>query len=147
MIDDNEYLLESLREDRNQTLLMEVAWLSFSLFEFLVQFPQDFSVVDFTESNIIHCIVVNGDDDDRVMMLKSLKDEITRETFACLINHLDVGGNSPLHLATWCNHQNTIKFLIKNGANVNIRNKSGQFPEEKGWCNDKTKKLILSYRS
>ena len=152
MIDDNEYLLESLRGNDNQTLLMKVAWLrsSFYSFKFLIEFPQDFSVVNFTEWNIIHYIVVDvyDDDDSALMMLKSLRDEITRETFARLINHLDVNGNSPLHDAAWWNRHNTIKFLIQNGANVNVRNERGELPEEQEQgCNNETKQLIQSYRN
>ena len=148
MIDDNEYLLESLRDDYNQTLLMKVAWSwwYFSSFKFLIEFPQDFSVVDFTEQNIMHWIVSNVD--YRVLvMLESLRDEITRETFVRLINHLNVNGNSPLHVAAWWNRHNTIKYLIQNGANVNVRNKYGELPEEHGLCNDETKQLIRSYRN
>ena len=152
MIDDNEYLLESLRDNYNRTLLMNVALqrLSFSPFKFLIEFPQDFSTVDFNERNIIHFIVLDvyDDDDGRLMMLKSLRDEITRETFARLINHLDVVGDSPLHDAALPNHHNTIKFLIQNGANVNVRNERGELPEEQEQgCNNETKQLIQSYRN
>ena len=150
MIDDNEYLLESLRDNRNETLLMSVTWRrSFSSFKFLIEFPQDFSVVDFTEWNIIHWIVWNVlNDDDSVMMMKSLRDEITRETFTRLINHLDVDDDSPLHFVARWNRHNMIKFLIQNGANVNVRNKTGELPEEQeGRCKDETKQLIRSYRN
>ena len=82
-----------------------------------------------------------------MMLLKSLRDEITRETFARLINHLDVDGDSPLHRAVRRNNHNTIKYLIQNGANVNVRNKTGELPEEQERCNDETKQLIRSYRN
>ena len=145
MIDQNEFMLESLRSG-DHSLLMYVVLLSHSSsFDFLCKIPQDFSVVDAKGSNITQYIVLK-DDEDGVAKLKLFSEQTTRETFARLVNHLDVSGRSSLHVAAKRNFHGTIKFLIQNGADVNIRNDKGQLPEEQKLCNDETKNIIRSYR-
>ena len=147
MIEHNEFLLDSLRDDGDRTILMVVALASrFRLFSFLIGFRQEFEAIDFKGRNIVHSIVLNANDDDCVRMLDLLNKETTKETFTRLVNHSDGYGN-PLHVAAWWNHHNTIKFLTQNGADVNVKNKRGLLPEEHEDCDNITKGLIRSCRT
>ena len=73
-----------------------------------------------------------------------IKKEITFETLNHLINQLDMFDESPLHIASQNNYHNSVEWLLKNGANVNVRNDEGLLPDELELCDDKTKKLMTT---
>jgi len=143
MISDIPFLLNSLRSS-DRTLLIEAASVSdVRFFKFLVQFDQDFAVVDEYGRNVAHWIVRNKV--NCVELLNMLKHE-TPTLFRYLINHLDKDGDSPLHVAAWFNKYELIEYLFEHGANVNARNKNRELPDNQRDCDQKTKSLIREYR-
>lgn len=147
MFDNIPFVNESLRDDHDGTLLMLAAGSShFRSFQFLLPYVRDFNCVDENGWNVAHYIAFFKDDDG-VEMFELIKKEMTFETFHHFINKLDDYDESPLHKAVYENKRNTIKYLIANGANVNVRSKRGKLPDEHYECDDETKRIIRQHRN
>ncbi len=58
----------------------------------------------------------------------SISDLVTLLQAGASINAQNLGGNTPLHGATYQGDLEVVAFLIKNGASVSIRNKKGETP-------------------
>ena len=148
MIKDIPFLLESLRDYVDITLLMFVAWIpDVDVFRFLLSFDQDLNIVDKHGWNIAHYIVRGYNDNDivSVKMLDMLNTKTTNRLFKRMINHLDKYGRSPLYEAARQNHHETIIYLIENEVNINIRDNE-DLPEEHEECKEETKQIFRRYR-
>ena len=147
MIEDIPFLLESLRNYYDRTLLMKVAyWPDLDSFRFLLSFDQDLNVANMDGWNIAHYIVFGSRDDNVVELLEMLKTKITKRMFKRLINNVNRYGRSSLHNAAKKNRHKTIIFLIENGANINIRDYHDLLPEEHKRCDEETKQIFRKYR-
>jgi len=145
MIIDIPHMLTSFRGVADTTLLMNAGLLMNSrIFQFLVQFEQDFTVVDRYRNNIAHYTAWGVK--DAVQRFDLIKSRTSYQTFTRLLNGLNKGGNSALHYAALKNNHTLIKYLIENDADVNIRNNEGELPEDNKHCDKETKRLIRQHR-
>ena len=143
-VDEIPFILSSLLGENNQTLLMEAASsLDARVFEFLLEFGhQDFAALDKKGWNIVYYII--DDSDGCVEKLELLKSK--PPTFTQLINHSDKY-DTLLHYAAWHNRHEAIKYLMENGAIMDIPNNVGKLPGEQYSCDKETKNLIRDFRS
>jgi len=146
MIIDIPHMLTSFRGFADTTLLMNAGLLmNPRIFQFLVQFEQDFTVVDRRRHNITYYICqsrIYG----IVEKFDLLKSRTSHQAFTRLLNHLDDHGDSIIHFAAAMNNHIVINYLIENDADVNIRNNEGELPEDNKHCDKETKRLIRQHR-
>ena len=96
MVNENRHLINCLRDDYDHTVLMRAVFSNNDdAFDYLIKKSQDFSVVDRDGLNIIHYIVMFGDDEKCESQLIKLSQETNVES---LINKRDVDGDTPLHV-------------------------------------------------
>ena len=116
-------------------------------FNYLINFTQDFSVVDKYGWNIVHCIAISryddDDDDVRSRMLMKLSEKTNVESF---INNKDLFGQTPLHYAAYYNSHRLIETIVKLGGDVNMKDNYNQLPDEQYDCDDETKSIIQRLR-
>ena len=145
MMDDIPFLLESLRDNHDMSLLLKATTALWDVrhFRFLILFVRDFTIVNKRGWNVLHCIAHHS---NAVDMFELIKQEMTFETLNLLINQLDEFGTSTLHRVSLCNNHNAIKWLITNGAKLNVKDNEGRLPEEQYGCNDETQELIRQHR-
>ena len=63
------------------------------------------------------------------------------------INVKNVDGETPLHLASFFNLMKNVEVLLKYGADVNIRNNVGEFPDDDELTmNDSIRTIIQQHR-
>ena len=129
----------------NCTLLMRISQLNNDddIFNYFIDIPQDFAVINGKGSNIIHCIAFYDDDvvGERRLSKLSRKTEIHN-----LINKKSISGCTPLYWAAKKNNHKTIQRLISLGSNVNIRNNHYKLPDDQFNCNGETRRLIRQAR-
>eukprot|EP00111_Clytia_hemisphaerica_P007851 TCONS_00022817-protein len=110
----------------------------FDVFVHLMDYPQDFSLVDSRGMNILHWIGANG----QVRLEK-----FDQQTIEMLIDGRDEDNKTPLHFAAWFNNHDVIRWLLAKGADAELKNKAGQRPDEHRDCNGVTKEIFRSFRS
>jgi len=143
IIEDIPFLLTSLRDVRDETLLMSVAWISnVPPFQNILQFDQDLTVADRDGDNIAYYIAKNND--HCMEMYDLLKEKTSQEQFVRIINNVNKNGYSALHYAASKDNHNAINYLIKNNVNANMRDNDGLLPEEHG--TEEVEQLIRQYR-
>ena len=123
---------------------MEVVFYE-DVFNYLINFTQDFSVVDEDGYNIVHLIALSLYDDDVVgsRMLMKLSEKTNVESF---INNKDHNGRTPLHWAARKNRHRLIETIVKMGGDVNKKDNDNQLPDEQDLCGDETKRIIQRLR-
>ncbi|XP_066936287.1 uncharacterized protein [Clytia hemisphaerica] len=127
-------------EDR--TLLMwAVLEDRFDVFVHLMNYPQDFSLVDTGGYNILHHVGFYG----KVRHLE----KFDQQTIKMLIDGRDVRNETPLHVAARHSKHDVIRWLLAKGADHELENDRGERPDEQrfGYCDGVTKKIIRSFRS
>ena len=112
-------------------------------FNYLINFTQDFSVVDEDGRNIVHCIALFLDDVVRSRMLMKLSEKTNVKS---LINNKTHGGQTPLHVAASYNHHRLIETIVKLGGDVNMKDNHNQLPDEHDGCDDETKRILQRLR-
>ena len=128
----------------NRTLLMEAARnRRKDCVVFLLNQPHDVSVVNDGGRNVLHFIVRYNDDDDVIEMFKCLDISQLNNN---IINQQNIIKQTLLHYAAWYNKHKTIRWLLNHGADTSLKDRDGLLPGESSRCNDKTKRIIRSYR-
>ena len=125
-------------------------------FNYLINFTQDFSVVNGNDWNIVHCIAhspydgdvrsrifFGGDDDARSRMLMKLSEKTNVES---LINNKDHNGRTPLHFAARFKSHGLIETIVKLGGDVNIKDNDNRLPDEQDRCDGETKRILQRLR-
>lgn len=80
---------------------------------------------------------------DEIEAMVSAEPELANAVFA--------EGSTPLHLATLCNHKEIVKFLISNGADVNVKDDNGYTPifgavfDYEAGDRSETVKMLIAY--
>ena len=113
------------------------------VFNYLINFTQDFSVVDEYGRNIVHWIARSPDDDVRSRMLMKLSEKTNVESF---INNKDHDGQTPLHYAACNNSHRLIETIVKLGGDVNTKDNYNELPDEQDNCDDETKRILQRLR-
>ena len=130
------HMLNNLRGVFDKTLLMEVVRENNTkAVDHLLTFPQDVSVVDEDGKNVLHYAGRYANEET----IRLLDDRL--ENTERLINVQDKYGKTPLHIAALRNNHSAIEWMLKNGADVNIRNNGGQLADEPKKCDEKTKMI------
>eukprot|EP00111_Clytia_hemisphaerica_P007954 TCONS_00023116-protein len=112
----------------------------FDVFVHLMNYPQDFSLVDNVGRNVLHRVGDYGE-------LRHLE-KFDQQTIKKLIDGRDNYNDTPLHLAAWHNKHDVIKLLLAKGADHELKNNVGQRPDEQfDYCDGVTKEIIRSFRS
>jgi len=137
-------IINSLRGGYNEyTLMMKAANIQRKdCVEFLSKKPHDVSVVDEDGENVLHYIVLFYNDDVAIEMLKCLDVSQLNNNF---INQQNNNKRTPLHDAAMLNRHKSIRWLLKNGADVSLKDDDGLRPYEYHSCYDETKRIILQY--
>ena len=113
-------------------------------FNYLINFTQDFSVVNELGLNIVHYIATYSYDVDGSRMLMKLSEKTNVESF---INNKDhYGGLTPLHWAASRNNHRLIETIVKLGGDVNIKDNHNRLPDEQDNCDHETKRIIQRLR-
>ena len=123
---------------------MEVVYYD-DVFNYLINFTQDFSVVDELGYNIVHRIAIFSlhDDDVCSRMLMKLSEKTNVESF---INNKHHNGRTPLHVAARFNRHRFIETIVKLGGDFNIKDNHNRLPDEQDDCDDETKRIIQRLR-
>ena len=143
IVKQNPNIINSMRGWNERTFLMMAVWQNrFDIFNEVVKFPQDFSLVDGGNGwNILHYVGYYGD----VGHLRMLEE---KTSFTNLINkESNINKDTPLHWAAFHNKHDVIRWLLTKGANPNVKDSFGQRPDEHYPCDDVTKEIIQSFRS
>ena len=114
------------------------------VFNYLINFTQDFSVVDERGWNIVHSIAFSRYDDDGSRMLMKLSEKTNVESFINNKNHLY--GETPLHLAANFNYHRLIETIVKLGGDVKMKDNDNRLPDEQYFCDDETKRILQRLR-
>ena len=126
---------------------MAVVVFNEDAFNYLINFTQDFSVVNKHGWNIVHRIAFfrNNDDDDVVpsRMLMKLSEKTNVEI---LINNKTHNGRTPLHWAARRNHHRVVETIVKLGGDFNIKDNDNRLPDEYDECDDETILIIQRLR-
>ena len=139
-------IVNSLRDGDGDSLLMDaVMYEDEDAFDHLLNFPQDFSIVDEDGVNIFHYIAFSHFDDDDVSSRMLMKIS-TKTNVKSFINNKDIDGRRPLHYAARLNYHRTIETIVKLGGDVNIKDDDNELPDEQDDCDDETKALIQRLR-
>ena len=110
MVHENRHLINCLRDYDYDTLLMRAVLFDDDVFDYLIEKPQDFSIVNRYNWNIIHYIVLYGNDDEKC---ESQMIKLSHKTnVESLINERDVDGRTPLHHAARKNKHRTIAWSV-----------------------------------
>ena len=112
-------------------------------FNYLINFTQDFSVVNGFGLNIVHFIAISYRDVVGSRMLMKLSEKTNVESF---INNKDDRGRTPLHVAARNNRHRMIETIVKLGGDVNTKDYDNQLPDEQDDCDDETKRIIQRLR-
>uniref|UniRef100_A0A7M5XMV2 Uncharacterized protein n=1 Tax=Clytia hemisphaerica TaxID=252671 RepID=A0A7M5XMV2_9CNID len=133
-------IVNSLRDDDGYTLLMDAVWKDrFDVFVHLMDYPQDFSLVDTDGHNVLHFVGGNG----KVRHLE----QFDQQTIEMLINGRDRLNRTPLHFAAEYNNHDVIRWLLAKGADRELKNIYRQRPDEHDKCDGVTKEIIRPFRS
>ena len=146
MLKEQPDIVNSLRGVNGRSLLMKgAARGDTQIVSLLSKRDHDLSVVDeYYGGNVLVWIVVYNDGVS-LEMFNSL--EATQFT-SDIINNQDIINDTALHRAALTNNHKSIAWLFNHGADPSITNKRGQRPGEDDYrCDDKTKRLIQSFRN
>ena len=113
------------------------------VFNYLINFTQDFSVVNDRGWNIVHCFAISYHDDVCSRRLMKLSEKTNVESF---INNKHHRGRTPLHYAARNNYHRLIETIVKLGGDVNIKDNHNRLPDEHDNCDDETKRIIQRLR-
>uniref|UniRef100_A0A7M5UX41 Uncharacterized protein n=1 Tax=Clytia hemisphaerica TaxID=252671 RepID=A0A7M5UX41_9CNID len=120
--------------------MMAVRVDRFDVFVHLMDYPQDFSLVDVLGRNVLHFVGSN----EKVRYLE----QFDQQTIKKLIDGRDEWNNeTPLHRAARCNKHDVIEWLLANGADHELKDILGRRPDEHGDCDGVTKEIFRSFRS
>uniref|UniRef100_A0A7M6DRV5 Uncharacterized protein n=1 Tax=Clytia hemisphaerica TaxID=252671 RepID=A0A7M6DRV5_9CNID len=111
----------------------------FDVFVHLMNYPQDFSLVDNVGWNILHCVSSVGE-------VRHLE-QFDQQTIEMLINGRDKLNITPLHRAAEYNIHDVIRWLLAKGADHELKNIADQRPDEQRYCDGVTKEIFRSFRS
>ena len=113
-------------------------------FNYLINFTQDFSVVDRLGLNIVHYIAIFPRVDVvGSRMLMKLSEKTNVESF---INNKDDYGQTPLHYAARNNRHRLFETTVKLGGDVNTKDNDNRLPDEQRECDHETKRIIQRLR-
>ncbi|XP_066928302.1 uncharacterized protein [Clytia hemisphaerica] len=134
-------IVNSMRGVFGYTLLMEaVVEDRFDVFVHLMNYPQDFSLVDNEDGlNVLHLVGYYG-------TVRHLE-QFDQQTIKKLINGRDGWNRTSLHRAAQGNNHDVIRWLLAKGADHELKNKDGQRPDEHPDCDGFTKEIFRSFRS
>ena len=126
---------------------MNVVIYDEDVFNYLINFTQDFSVVDEVGYNIVHYFahyISPRDDVVGSRMLVKLSEKTNVKSF---INNKDHRhGKTPLHYAARLNRHRLIETIVKLGGDVNTKDNHNRLPDEHDDCDDETKRIIQRLR-
>ena len=110
-------------------------------FNYLINFTQDFSVVDESGYNIVHYIALSSRYDDvGSRMLMKLSEKTNVKSF--INNKTHDYRKTPLHLAARYNSHRLIETIVKLGGDVKMKDKYNRLPDEHNDCDDETKRIL-----
>ena len=139
-------LFNSLRNSLNSSsLLMKAAHDEKpNIFDKLLKFSQDLSIVDSRGCNVFHYVA--GDLNDE-WWLDGLKKHVNdnKKLKELLHQKTKNAGDTPLHYAVSGNKPNSIKWLLSNGSDIDATNKNGYRVDDL-FSDAETKNLIRKYR-
>ena len=114
------------------------------IFNYLINIPQDFAVVNGLGRNIVHYFAIKS---IGVVGERKFVKLLQKANVDCLINIKDHDcGDTPLHLAAYKNNHKIIQQLISLGSDVNIKNNYNELPDKLSECDYKTRRLIREAR-
>ena len=122
---------------------MDVVIYDKDAFNYLINFTQDFSVVDKHGWNIVYWIALSSYHVFGSRMLMKLSEKTNVESF---INNKDHFGRTPLHCAANNNLHRLIETIVKLGGDVNTKDYDNQLPDEQDDCDHETKRIIQRLR-
>ena len=138
-------IVNSMRGEKGQTFLMRAAYdKQKDIFGYLSNQQYDLSIVDVCGENVLHWIVVRNKDDVAFEMFKSLDISQLNDD---VINKQDISERTPLHRAARKNKHKPIVWLMGQGADPSLKDKTGLRPCEHPYCSDETKRIIRSFRN
>ncbi|XP_066923492.1 TNF receptor-associated factor 6-like [Clytia hemisphaerica] len=136
----NPNVINSLRDGFGYTLLVMAVYKDrFDVFVHLMEYPQDFSLVDNDGMNVLHRVGQYG----KVRYLE----KFDQQTIKTLIDGRTNMNSTPLHKAAYYNKHDVIRWLLAKGANHELKNKYGRRPDEQSFCDGVTKEIFRSFRS
>ena len=135
-------IINSLRDEHEQTLMMEAAYKRKDCVKFLSKIPHDISVVDDEGQNVLHYIVWYNDDDDAIELLKCL--DVSQLNYN-IINKQTIFQLTPLNHAATRNNHESIRWLLNHQADVSIEDVGGLRPDEQDECDEETKRIFRQY--
>eukprot|EP00111_Clytia_hemisphaerica_P023861 TCONS_00070307-protein len=111
----------------------------FDVFVHLMNYPQDFSLVNNHGANVLHRVGWRGE-------VRHLE-QFDQQTIEMLIDGRDKYNFTPLHSAAWNNKYDVIRWLLAKGADPELKNNRGRRPDEQDECDGVTKEIFRSFRS
>uniref|UniRef100_A0A7M5U8W1 Uncharacterized protein n=2 Tax=Clytia hemisphaerica TaxID=252671 RepID=A0A7M5U8W1_9CNID len=111
----------------------------FDVFVHLMDYPQDFSLVNNYGSNVLHIVGYHG----TVRYLE----QFDQQTIGMLIDGRDEDNDTPLHIAALFDNHDVIRLLLAKGADHELKNDAGRRPDEHPSCDGVTKEIFRSFRS
>ncbi|CAB0035018.1 unnamed protein product [Trichogramma brassicae] len=109
-------------ETGDSPLLLALTWGSDNLIECLLKNGANPNLANAKGSTPMHIICAEGGNDEAVKKIVEISDELNQPL---KFDAQDKLGNTPLHLTVfWCD-ENSIKFLLRNGADPNLANEEG----------------------
>ena len=94
--------------------------------------PQDISITNKVDLNVLHYIVIFNDDEISIEMLRTLDSKQLNKN---IINQQDNNyKQTPLHLAAIWNKHKSIRWLCEHGADASLKDDDGPYE----YCNEET---------
>ena len=144
LIDFDPQLLNSLRNWHNSSLLIEVARDGKqNLFNKLLKYQQDLSVVDSDGWNVFHYVAAYRNDKSWFDGLKKYVNDGSK--LKELLDQNNNLGLTSLHCAARFDNHKNIKWLLSNGADVNATTNGGNRADDL-FGDAKTKRSIREHR-
>ena len=146
MLEKYPWLLNSLRSITSSSLLMNVVCSNnVEVFNKLVKYPQDLSIIDEYGQNIFHYLACNQNENEWFDKVKDLLygDENKLKQLLNVKKKYDV---TPLHSAAFGNRHQAVRWLLQNGADADTRDDEGHRPDEYERCDEETKNIIHRHR-
>ena len=105
--------------------------------------PQDISITNKVDLNVLHYIVIFNDDEISIEMLRTLDSKQLNKN---IINQQDNNyKHAPLHLVAIWNKHKAIRWLCEHGANASLKDVAGRRPYE--YSDEETRRIILQYKT
>ncbi len=92
-------------------------------------YSSNFSTISFSKYSVLHEAATIGLDVVKHVYKKALKiiPSLKRNKYL-LLDEQDADGDTPLHIAAFHGHENVVKYLVRLGADINIKNKDNNNP-------------------